>query len=195
MSRTLRYILIILLVGAMTLWVLTVYRSCERKKQLEDTTITTDNETGGETDTDADSGELDDLYVDDEDKGDVDSEEYKNADMDSYDGTSDTDENVKSTGSGSGEENESGGVFADGEADIAGEYLVISGAFVLKENAEAHIRDLKKKGFDAERRVFLGSDYHSVIIGNFETESGAQKVANQLGAEAYVHKKRYLKKR
>lgn len=181
----------------MTLWVLTVYRSCERKKQLEDTTIDTNTGTTDGSDTDADSGELDDLYVDDEDTGDTDSEEYANidSDTDSYDGTSDTDENIKSTGSGTGEENESGGVFADGEADIAGEYLVISGAFVLKENAEAHIRQLKNKGFSAERRVFLGSDYHSVIIGNFETESGAQKVANQLGAEAYVHKKRYLKKR
>lgn len=192
MSRTVRYILTILIIGAVALWFLTVYRSCERKKQLEDTTII--SSTGADDNNGySDSEEVDDLYVD-EDEDDT-SNEASNDTSNEASEVDDTDSADNSGEEGTGADNESGGVFEDGEADIAGEYLVVAGAFISKENAEAHIRKLKQSGVDAERRVFLGSDYHSVVIGNFDSEGAARSVAKKLGTEAYVHKKRYLKKR
>jgi hypothetical protein len=184
MSRTAKYILTILVIGAVALWLLTVYRSCERKKQLEDTTVVSSTGADDTDETESPNQDNEDLYVDEDDNSKAPDEE-----------TGDDEEDNSGDDTGTGEANESGGVFADGEADIDGEYLVVAGAFILKENAEAHIRDLEKKGFNAERRVFLGSDYHSVIIGNFETEGAANGVAKKLGSEAYVHKKRYLKKK
>ena len=198
MSRTLRYILTIVLIIAAAIWLMTVYRSCQDQKAKDNTELTTDNTTDNNTD---DSEELDPLYSEEESDDATSSEEDVASEDSASDDSSDDifEDDTEHSDSGSTTEDETGSDISDADSGSAagdsGEFLVVAGAFIAEHNAKRFQRNLSKKGIDSEIRVFLGSDYHSVIVGNFETEGAAQKIANQIGGEAYVHKKRYPKKK
>lgn len=62
-----------------------------------------------------------------------------------------------------------------------GNYLVICGSYLLKENAENMIKKLKKQGYtNAKITIFNASGYHSVIAGQYSSQSEAQKTMNSL---------------
>lgn len=186
MSQTLKNILIIVLLILGAMWIFTLYRSCEAKKNADNTELSSNNETNSNDDSSEEEG-MDELYV-------KEGEEEPNGDDEIFEeegGEDDTSED-ETTEDDSASDNGSTGT---GVVDGDGEYLVVAGAFVAESNAKKMNRELTAKGIDSEIRIFLGSDYHSVIVGNYETESAAQSIVDQIGGEAYVHKKRYPKKR
>jgi nucleoid DNA-binding protein len=61
----------------------------------------------------------------------------------------------------------------------AGPYQIISGSFTITENAERHIRSLRKKGINAELLPRSGK-YYMVTLGSYPTLSEAQKALDLL---------------
>ncbi|MDX1939597.1 MAG: SPOR domain-containing protein [Saprospiraceae bacterium] len=76
----------------------------------------------------------------------------------------------------------------------SGDYLVLAGAFSVKNNAENEARRLQKLGFpNAEVSPFNRGKYAAVLVDRFSSESDAKKLVNDLkakGVEAYVHQQR-----
>jgi fermentation-respiration switch protein FrsA (DUF1100 family) len=167
MNQTARYIIMVLLIIALAIWSITVYRSCQETKepteQPEDTT------------TDIDTSDLEDLYAAEEDTT---ADEFVDTVEDEAPDNTITDEPT----SGFDE----------------GEFLVIAGAFIVEANAKKVVNRLNQQGYDAEIRVFIGSEYHSAIVGAYEDMDDAFDVAIKLADEGYkdvyVHKKRHKKK-
>lgn len=196
MSRTVKYLLTILLIIAAAMWILTVYRSCKAK---ENTTQTTNNLDATDHSSGSDAT-LDELYEDEDENattGETSGEtsgtdNSRDTDEAEENGTGDEDEGVTPS---EFEEDSDVSVAGDGINRNGGEYLVVAGAFVSKRNAERYQKQLTRRSYDSEIRVFLGSEYHSVIIGEYVSRSEASSIAKKLGGEAYVHKKRYPKKR
>ncbi|MFT5165796.1 MAG: cell division protein FtsN [Saprospiraceae bacterium] len=189
MSRTVKLILTIILIIAAAIWLLTVYRSCQNTKK-NNTEITT-NGTGTEgtnpaaVDTSSLTG-LEDLY-----------EEEEEEESDSTNASGNTGDSANTSNKETDDEEEDNTTNAEYDAFVnrSGDYLVVAGAFVAKSNADKYKKQLEKEGYDVEVRIFLGSDYHSVILGDYATEGEASGVVKKLGGEAYVHKRRPLKKR
>ena len=167
-NQTIRYVIMTLLILALVIWSITVFRSCqETKDPIEQSK---DNSTEDDT-----SG-LDDLYSEEIDTS---ADEYLNTDS-SID--SDEEEPFDAQEPSFGE----------------GEFLVIAGAFIVEANANKVVNRLNQKGYDdAEVRIFLGSQYHSAIVGAYESVDNALDVAIKLADEGYkdvyVHKKRHKK--
>ena len=176
MNQTARYIIMVLLIIALGIWSITVYRSCQATNDppepVEETTL------------DEDDGNLEDLYSTEEDTT---ADEYV--------------EETPTTIDDEEEEKPAGGYSDPAPSfDNEGEFLVIAGAFISEANAKKTVNRLQKKGYDdAEIRVFIGSEYHSAIVGAFEDMDDAFDVAIKLADEGYkdiyVHKKRHRKKR
>ncbi len=159
-----------LLILALVIWLITVYRSCQETNEPIEQTMDdfTEDDNGGledlyeeEIDTSADE------YFDTDPSADFDEEEQFNAEQPSF-----------------------------GE----GEYLVIAGAFIVEANAQKTVNRLNEKGYyNAEVRIFLGSQYHSAIVGAYVDLDNALDVAINLAGEGYkdvyVHKKRHKKNR
>jgi len=201
MGRTLKYFLTILLVIAVAMWLLTVYRSC---KATTDNTEQTTSVGASDMGTDTDGTSLDDLYEDDEEDAGVGETAGENGLESNNNGDTSTDTTEDDGSVGGGDEEETPSEFEqDDEVSVSGggihsnggEYLVVAGAFVSKSNAKRYQKQLARRSYDSEIRVFLGSDYHSVIIGAYASRSEAASIAEKIGSEAYVHKKRYPKKR
>jgi len=173
MNQTARYVIMVLLIIALGIWSITVYRSCQAAK--EPTDQIDDNST------DMDTSDLEDLYVAEEDTT---ADEFVEEEI-----PIDEDEDEPISG------------YTDpGSSLIEGEFLVVAGAFIVEANAQKVVNRLNQKGYpDAEIRVFLGSEYHSVIVGAYEDMDDAFDVAIKLADEGYkdiyVHKKRHKKKR
>ena len=61
MSRTLKYILTIILLIVAAMWILTVYRTCQAKKLADNTELSTNNGTNPDDDSNSEGeGEMDD---------------------------------------------------------------------------------------------------------------------------------------
>lgn len=84
-----------------------------------------------------------------------------------------------------------GGAYTEG----SGDYMVIAGAFSVKNNADGVLRKIRDLGYpQAEVVKFDYSDYYSVCVARYETNRDAKKIANSLKSrydvKAYVHKRR-----
>ena len=173
MNQTARYVIMVLLIIALGIWSITVYRSCQATtdppEQVDDTPI------------EADTSDLEDLYSTEEDT--------------TADEFLDEDPVLEE------EDEEPVGGYTDPAPSFGeGEFLVIAGAFISEANAKKTVKRLQSKGYnDAEIRVFIGSEYHSAIVGAYEDMDDAFDVAIKLADEGYkdiyVHKKRHRKKR
>ncbi len=215
MSRILRYLLTIVLIIAAVMWVLVVYRSCQNPPKTDNTELT-NSDTSGESSLDgtSDEDDLEKLYTDEDDEDGEDDEEEgldggtddededdetetASTTSDNEDESDDEDKDVAYNGidNTNSKPTSSTSTSVDRAGDEGGEFLVVAGAFVSESNARKYQRRLERKGYDSEVRIFLGSDYHSVIAGAYSSEASAQDIADELGGQAYVHKKRYLKKR
>ncbi|MFT4566374.1 MAG: cell division septation protein DedD [Saprospiraceae bacterium] len=73
-------------------------------------------------------------------------------------------------------------------------YLIVAGNYLLEDNAESMIKELKRKGYqEAEKVVFDLSQYHTVIAGRYSSRSAATSAAGELkraGVDNYVIKKK-----
>ncbi|MBK6782569.1 MAG: SPOR domain-containing protein [Saprospiraceae bacterium] len=74
-----------------------------------------------------------------------------------------------------------------------GNYMVIAGSFIKKENAQVQLKKLKNIGYsNAELKVFVASEYHSVIVSRYNSQSEAEKTVQDLkkkGIESFVKTK------
>ena len=174
MNQTVRYVIMTLLIIALAIWSITAYRSCQEIKdpieQPEDTSTAIDT-TG-----------LEDLY------------EVEDTTTDEFVDTEppviiEDEEPVDKSFNTKPEKP----VFDDGQ------FLVIAGAFISESNATKVVNRLNQQGYEAEIRVFLGSEYHSVIVGAYDKMDDAFDVAIKLAdadyKDVYVHKKRPQRKR
>lgn len=173
MNQTARYIILTLLIIAIVIWSVTVYRSCQEAKEpvadLQDTTAI-----------DIDTSDLEDLYSEEEDTT---ADEFVN--------TAPVETEEDETPQPDYGEPETAD-FGDGE------FLVIAGAYKVEANAKKIVNRLNQQGYkNAEIRVFVGSPYHSVIVGAFVDMDAAFDVAIKLAdagyKDVYVHKKRSKK--
>ena len=77
-----------------------------------------------------------------------------------------------------------------------GEYLVLAGAFRIKQNAENQARTIRKLSCcsDAEVSMFNRGAYATVLVDRFGSRNEADKLVDLLKSdhniEAYVHQKR-----
>jgi len=78
-------------------------------------------------------------------------------------------------------------------ASSGGPYLLISGNYLVKGNAEEMVKKLKSLGYSsAEIAVFDRSQYHTVIASRFssyETALQSASMLKQKGVDCYVKKK------
>ncbi|NJL74714.1 MAG: SPOR domain-containing protein [Saprospiraceae bacterium] len=62
-----------------------------------------------------------------------------------------------------------------------GDYMVLAGSFSIRENADNHVKNLKKLGYaNARVEVFDRGSYAVVLVDRFETESAARKLISEL---------------
>lgn len=75
-----------------------------------------------------------------------------------------------------------------------GKYMVIAGSFIKEENARDQLRKLKSIGYQgAEIKIFVASEYHSVIVSRHSQPQDAERVVEDLkkkGVESFVKEKR-----
>lgn len=110
------------------------------------------------------------------------------------DSTSFLDQPAASNSRNSGDLYEDNGPAAMG----GGDYMVLAGNFLNKDNAEAEARRLRGLGFpSASVEPFDRGVYHVVLVDRFSTENSARSLVRQLASnhkvDAYVQKKRYRK--
>jgi len=74
-----------------------------------------------------------------------------------------------------------------------GPFMVIAGSFIKEENAKIQLKKLKTFGYhSAEIKIFVASEYHSVIVSRHGSESEAELVVQDLrnkGIESFVKQK------
>jgi len=72
-----------------------------------------------------------------------------------------------------------------------GKYFVITGSFLMKENADKMISKLNKLGYrNAEMVIFESSQYHTVTSGRYGSKSDADSAIQSLknaGIDCYAH--------
>lgn len=75
-----------------------------------------------------------------------------------------------------------------------GKYMVIAGSFIKEENARDQLKKLKALGYSkAEIKIFISSEYHSVIVSRHSSSGEAEKVVQNLkknGVESFVKEKK-----
>ncbi len=78
-------------------------------------------------------------------------------------------------------------------AGDGGDYLVMAGSYLIKENAESMARKLKKLGLNnAEVVIFQNSEFHSVVAARYKNENNALTTMTELkskGVDCYVKRK------
>ncbi|MBK8621943.1 MAG: SPOR domain-containing protein [Saprospiraceae bacterium] len=79
------------------------------------------------------------------------------------------------------------------KTNTTGPYMVIAGSFIKEENAKIQLKKLKTFGYNsAEIKIFVASEYHSVIVSRHGSESEAELVVQDLrnkGVESFVKQK------
>lgn len=210
MKSLIKFLVLALIIVFAGLWIMTVYKSCDKDKTTSGMTeMGTDlRDKVTEVTDDAESlfeGETEEEGLFDEDGEELTTNGKNGAndedDMDEYEDEEDptaTDlakeiEARKGNSSSSSSTNSSAG------SSSGMEYLVIGGAFLTEANAKAEVRRLKKNGYNnAEVITFDFSQYYSVCVQRTASLSAARSSKNKLvkegNAEAYVHKKRSYKK-
>lgn len=80
------------------------------------------------------------------------------------------------------------------KASPQGKYMVIAGSFIKEENARDQLKKLKALGYSkAEIKIFISSEYHSVIVSRHSSSGEAEKVVQNLkknGVESFVKEKK-----
>lgn len=76
----------------------------------------------------------------------------------------------------------------------SGPYMVIAGSFIKEENARQQLKKLKSYGYSsAEIKIFVASEYHSVIVSRHANQADAERVVQDLkkkGIESFVKEKK-----
>lgn len=74
-----------------------------------------------------------------------------------------------------------------------GLFMVIAGSFIKVENAQSQLKKLKSLGYsNAEIKIFISSEYHSVIVSRHASQGEADRVVQDLqknGIESFIKTK------
>lgn len=181
MSRNLKIIVSIVGLCLFYLWMSTLFQSCQNKKNANDD-IALVNDT------------LDDESLLDE----IDEETFEDEEIDYTDGESTTedfvsfdDDPVPSNSTTTSNTTNSG--YSNSSSTSSGNYLLISGNYLVDTNAEKMRTKLKNMGYaNAEIAVFNGSNYQTVIANRYNDYNEALQAASNLkqkGIDCYVKKK------
>jgi cell division septation protein DedD len=200
MSRIVRIIVWAIILFAFYFFISTVVKSCgssENKAQLtdEDTEMLDDNfeDTGGDY--------FEDSEDDFEGTGEEDSREDSSEDSASQDKEQETFEEPVASSAVEKPASEKAPSKINVEkpnppsntvSSSSGKYLVVTGSFLMKENADKMIRKLKKMGYsNAGMIIFEASQYHTVTSGRYASRSDANSVVQSLkaaGIDCYSHR-------
>ncbi len=221
MSSILKYVAILLFVALFGAWFMQVFKSCNTSKaattfteSLDDATDAATDLVDGDSDVDLDETDLEDLYDEEEEMDEIlaeaekdeslldeSDEEDSDADDDADGATDDNDEGEATLASSDNDENtkSSTSSYSSRSGDASSRYLVVAGAFISKNGAQRTLNQLDRLGYDDSEIVkFDFSEYHSVCVDRFRDEGSARRLSRELkakGIEAYVHKKRKMKKK
>lgn len=84
--------------------------------------------------------------------------------------------------------------YSSSSSSSANPYLIVAGNYLLEDNADQMVKELKRKGYQgADKVVFDLSQYHSVIAGRYSSRSSASAASGELkraGVDNYVIKKK-----
>lgn len=115
-----------------------------------------------------------------------------NTSPDNSSATNSTTSSANSTGSSasSGSSTSSGSTSTASRRASAGKYIVVTGSYRQRVNAERQVANLKREGFpDAEVEIFDRGTYALAVADRFNSRSDAEALARRLvssGFEAYV---------
>ena len=91
-------------------------------------------------------------------------------------------------------QNADSGSSANNQTQGSGPFMVIAGSFIKEENARQQIKKLKSYGYNAaEIKIFVASEYHSVIVSRHANPADAERVVQDLkkkGIESFVKEKK-----
>jgi len=145
-------------------------QACGGKKKADDI----EEDISSRAEAVADTYSKDDIFEDDDDSNEVsdyDGSSYTSEDSDNNDSYTSTP--VRSSSSYSG-----------------APHMIVAGNYLLEENADKMIRDLKRKGFtSADKVVFDLSQYYTVIAGRYSDRGEASRRSSELkrtGIDNYV---------
>lgn len=212
MGRIAKIILYALLILALWFWFSSIFKSCGSGDKNSSTAMT---EIEGEftdlTESDvndeffADSADdvgaetnTDDFMVEesstDAEDGVVEEIDYSSIDEDLEDNTvnSSTSSASKPVSSSSSTSSNTA-TYSTSNNSSAGRYLVISGSYLVEDNAEAMSRKLSKMGYTAEVIKFDLSEFHSVCAGRYNDYDAALNATAKLkqqGIDSYVHRRK-----
>jgi len=187
MSKILKITLSIIGLLLFYLWICSTFQSCQNKKtNTDDIALVNDTLDDDEElleSLDEESFEDDEIDYSDEDSEISDNEFVEFDDSESNSTSSSSNSTTASTNSSR----------TNYSSNSRGQYLVISGNYLVDTNAEKMKSKLKNMGFtNAEIAVFNGSNYQTVIANRYSDYSEAVEAASTLkqkGIDSYVKKK------
>lgn len=197
MNRVLKIVIYAVVLFLIYLWIASVAKSCNnRSAKNNETAISAES-----TDTASDSEIYDEFFEIDTDEQTpaVDNTEYEEIDLsETRAEISDNDFSFEQTEQEKKQqESRPAATSAPKSKTIAtpssdnGNYMVIAGSYLIKENASKMVDKLKNMGFyGAEIVTFDLSQYHSVSAGRFQTYEQATTTAKEVknkGIDCYVH--------
>ena len=187
MNKVLKIAVSIIGLSLFYLWMSSVFQSCQNKKNnTDDIALVNDTLDDGEElleNIDEESFEDDEIDYSDEGSK-ISDNEFVEFDANSAKTSNASTASSKSTSSGS---------TSNYSSNSRGQYLVISGNYLVDTNAEKMKSKLKNMGFSsAEIAVFNGSNYQTVIANRYSDYNEAVRAASTLkekGVDSYVKKK------
>lgn len=196
MNRILRIVLYAVIMFLIFLWVSSIYKSCQRSSLEEQAPATLEEPIPQEEDILSDLFEDDSSFEDNteaEDSKDAIDYEQEDAFVAASENFEPETQSVNNRPDNSLLEQEE--IKPVSRQTNGGKYLVISGSYLIRSNADVMVNKLKKMGFDkAEIVQFDLSQYHSICAGRYDSQSSAQSIVSQLksqGIDSYVHIKKY----
>ncbi|MBT8232383.1 MAG: SPOR domain-containing protein [Saprospiraceae bacterium] len=186
MNRLLKILVSILALSLFYIWMSSVFQSCQNKKNDNDgIEMLNDSLDDGEElleEVDEELFEDDDLGLSDDDS---EEESYVEFEDEPFE-----DEPSKST---SKKSSTTKSTTSSSSGSSGGQYLLISGNYLVETNADKMKSKLKNMGYNnAEIAIFNGSNYRTVIASRYSSYSDALQAASSLkekGIDCYVKKK------
>lgn len=198
MGRLVRVILYASIVIILYFWITSLLKSYQQKQELKNAVTAEVADTSfAETDTLSISDEQNNLSNEELSSGNVQYEALDKA-IDELSAKENKKETTKTVTQQETAPNPSKGsekpAITQKQNTGSGPYMVIAGSFIKEENARQQLTKLKSLGYNsAEIKIFVSSEYHSVIVSRHATPSEAEKVVQDLrknGVESFVKEKK-----
>lgn len=215
MGRIAKIILYALLILALWFWFSSIFKSCGSDDKNSAAAMTeiegefadlTESDVNDEFFADSDAGaetNTDDFMVEESstdtgtEDGVVEEIDYSSIDEDlddtSVNSSSGSTSKPISSSSSTSSTSSNTPTYSTSNNSATGRYLVISGSYLVEDNAEAMSRKLSKMGYAAEVIKFDLSEFHSVCAGRYNDYDAALNATAKLkqqGIDSYVHRRK-----